>query len=158
MDNDNADDEVILQSDSSSESENEFLGFDISDVRGLLEEPKRMPVFATVPKKKSKTSLQGNCDNEDIEGEVLVIDSDNKTDNEDNSSDSELSGELIGSIFETSRKRLKAGGNISHSPASKDSSDESGLDGEIFVSSSFGDERPEITLNIDQPKERKKGQ
>lgn len=36
MDNDNADDEVILQSDSSSESENEFLGFDISDEKRAI--------------------------------------------------------------------------------------------------------------------------
>lgn len=156
--NENSDHEEILPFISSSESEDEgsFHGFDISDVRSLIDEANQVPLYTSTPqpKKKQKTP---NLDGELFLGKPEEHTSPTAT--SDSERDLDLSGELTGSIFYSPPNRKKFKNEESFIAYGS----ESELEGETFLDyheSTLSDKdestKPEPDVNNPPPQAEKK--
>ncbi|KAK3735320.1 hypothetical protein QZH41_018723 [Actinostola sp. cb2023] len=160
----NSDHEVISNpADSTSESENEtnaFHGFDITDVRGILNEAKRVTLFTSAPQKIAAT----DSGNEDFDGKVLLETAEDykaDTNKTPSDSDSDISGELTGSLFYSTRKKPRKDEETVATISASES--ESDLEGEIFLDTEWSstDEnekiQPEPEANSVSPRSKKRG-
>lgn len=162
--NENLNPELIVNFDSSSDSENEadFSGFDITDVRSTLDEADRVALFTSTPRQKKHEHARYR----NFDGELVSLATADKVDctktlTKDSEIDLDLSGELVDSIFYSSSNRKK--------PKTEDSvsSGDSEIEGETFLDSHEWDsssensddqqpEQPEVNNATPQAKKRGK--